>query len=232
MNKPSSSPSSPVLVPLTILVGRPRPGGPRLARLASALLLASVLCAQAGPGSLWRDDTSRALVADKRAQKVGDILTIVVQESSTASKDNSTQTSKKSSVDAAINTFFYSPTASGLLTKGGQLPALQYAGQQGFEGGGKINNSERITARVAVRVIDVLPNGSMLLEGRRETSFSGERQEVILRGTVRSEDVAANNTVFSYNVADASIQFISKGTVSDNQRKGWLQKVWEKVTPF
>ena len=55
---------------------------------------------------------------------------------------------------------------------------------------------------------------------------------MVLRGAVRSEDVAANNTVFSYNVADASIKFTGKGTISDNQRKGWLHKIWEKVTPF
>ena len=199
---------------------------------ALAVLLVSPSPLPAGPGSLWKDDSPRSMVADKRAQKVGDIVTIVVQENSTASKDNSTKTSKRSSVDAAINTFFYSPANSGLLTKGGTLPALQFQGKQDFDGGGQINNSERITARVAVRVIDVLPNGGLLLEGRRETSFSGEKQQVVLRGLVRTEDIAANNTVFSYNVADATIQFISKGTISDNQRKGWLLRVWEKVTPF
>jgi flagellar L-ring protein FlgH len=53
-----------------------------------------------------------------------------------------------------------------------------------------------------------------------------------LRGVVRSEDVAANNTVFSYNVSDATIQIISKGTITDTQRKGWFTRVWDKVTPF
>jgi flagellar L-ring protein FlgH len=172
------------------------------------------------------------MFADKRGRTIGDVITIVVQEATTASKDNSTKTSKKSSVNAGIDTFLYSPGASGFLTKGGQLPALKFAGAQDFEGGGKINNSERITARIAVKVVDVLPNGNMLIEGRRETFISGEKQEAILRGTVRSEDVAANNTVFSYNVADASIRFLSNGTLTDNQRKGWFFRIWEKVTPF
>jgi len=200
--------------------------------LGLAIFMAALAPLQAGPGSLWREDSSRSMVADRRAQKVGDILTILVQENSTASKDNSTKTSKSSSVDAAVNTFFYSPTASTLLTKEGTLPAMRFQGRQDFTGGGKINNSEQITARIAVRVIDVLPNATLLIEGRKHTSFSGEKQEVVLRGSVRSEDVTANNTVFSYNVADASIQFFSKGTVSDNQRKGWLMKIWEKLTPF
>src|SRR5438128_1575010 len=90
--------------------------------------------------SLWQEGNSRSMVGDKRAAGVGDILSIVVQESSTATKDNNTQTSKKSSIDASINTFLYSPGASGLLTKGGKLPALQLSGKQDFDGGGKINN--------------------------------------------------------------------------------------------
>jgi flagellar L-ring protein FlgH len=188
--------------------------------------------AELAPGSLWREDSSRSMFADKRGQTIGDVITIVVQEATTASKDNSTKTSKKSSVNASIETFLYSPGASGFLTKGGQLPAMKFGGTQDFDGGGKINNSERITARIAVKVLDVLPNGNMIIEGRRETFISGERQEAILRGTVRSEDVTAHNTVFSYNVADSSIRFVSNGTLTDNQRKGWLFRAWEKLTPF
>jgi flagellar L-ring protein precursor FlgH len=206
----------------------------RLLRLACglALLLLPAWSTFGSPGSVWRDETSRSMFADKRAQAIGDLITILVQESSTASKENSTKTSKSSSVDASIDTFLYSPTASGFLTKNGQLPAMKFGGTQTFDGGGKINNSERITARIAVRVYDIQPNGNLLIEGRRETYVSGEKQEAVLRGLVRSEDIAANNTVFSYNVADASIRFVSKGTITDNTRKGWFFRIWEKVTPF
>lgn len=204
----------------------------RGAALAVSAWLLTLVAVPTGADSLWVDGVSRSLAGDKRAVAVGDILSIVVQESSTATKDNSTKTAKNSSVDAKINTFLYSPGASSFLTKGGQMPALNLEAKQAFDGGGKINNSERIIARVAVRVIDVLPNQDMVVEGRRHTSFSGESQEVILRGTVRPADITANNTVFSYNVADATIKFISKGTVSDNQRKGWFTRIWEKLTPF
>jgi len=204
----------------------------KLLRLAACFAFLAQATAFAGPGSLWKEESSKSMFADKRARAVGDIITILVQENNTTSKQNSTQTSKSSSVDASLNTLLYSPSASLFLTKGGQLPAMKFGGSQSFDGGGKINNSESITARIAVRVVDVLPNGHMLIEGRRETTVSGEKQEAVLRGMVRSEDVAANNTVLSYNVADASIKFTGKGTISDNQRKGWLHRVWEKVTPF
>jgi flagellar L-ring protein precursor FlgH len=182
--------------------------------------------------SLWKDDSSRSMVSDKRAAAVGDILTIIVQENNTASKDNSTQTAKQSSIDAAIKAFIYSPDASGMLTHNGKLPALQTDAKQTFQGSGKISNAEKVTARIAVRVIDALPNGNLVIEGTRQIAFSGESQDAILRGIVRKEDITANNTIFSYNIADATIKYMSKGTISDNTRKGWFTKIWEKVTPF
>ena len=146
--------------------------------------------------------------------------------------DNSTKTSKQSSIDAAISSFLYSPAASGLLTKGGTLPALKVNNTSSFNGGGTINNSQQIAASVAVRVTDVLPNGNLIVEGTRESAFSGEHQTIVLRGTIRQDDIMSNNTVYSYNVADATIKFISKGTITDSQRKGWFHKLWDKLSPF
>lgn len=208
--------------------------GLRWSRAAALTLLvaAAMLPWSAHPQSLWRDDASKSMFADKRAGNVGDILTILVQENTTASKDNKTATSKSSGVDASITSFLYSPGASKLLTKGGQLPAMKFDSKNDYSGGGTIDNSENIIARIAVRVIDVLPNKQLVVEGRRETAFSGERQTVLLHGIVRSEDVAANNTIYSYNVADATIQIIGKGTISDSQRKGWFTRLWDKITPF
>lgn len=199
---------------------------------AAIALCAALTPAAASAQSLWRDDVSRPMYADKRATSVGDIVTIAVQENTTASKNNKTATSKANSMDASISSFFYSPGASSLLTKAGQLPALKYSAKNDFSGGGTIDNSEKIIAYVAARVIDVLPNRNLIIEGRRETAFSGEQQTIVLRGVVRIDDIAANNTVFSYNVADASIHIISRGTITDTQRKGWFTRIWDKLTPF
>jgi flagellar L-ring protein precursor FlgH len=172
------------------------------------------------------------MCADRRAGKVGDIVTILVQETSSATKGNTTSTSKDSSINSAITKFLYSPAGSGLLTQKGALPSIDLSGKSEFSGGGKINNSQQITASVAVRVTDVLPNNNLIIEGTRESSFSGEQQTIILRGTIRQDDILANNTIYSYNVADATIKFISKGTITDSQRKGWFQRIWDKVSPF
>jgi flagellar L-ring protein precursor FlgH len=194
--------------------------------------LAFALPANTYSQSLWHDEVSRPMYSDKRATGIGDIITIIVSETSTASKNNETKTEKQSSLSAAITSFLYPATAAGLLTKKGQLPAMSYNSDIKHDGGGSINNSETVVAKIAVRIVDVLPNHNLIVEGRRETAFSGEKQTIVLRGTVRQDDVSSNNTVFSYNVADATIQIIGKGTVTDTQRKGWFTRIWDKLTPF
>jgi len=201
-------------------------------RLLAAFLLLTGCAALAQAQSLWKPDSARSMVADKRAGSVGDIITIVIQENNSASKDNSTATAKKSSIDASVDTFLYSPDASKFLTHNGKMPAMKMAGVQDFAGSGKINNNEKVTARIAARVVDVLPNRNLVIEGTRKIAFAGESQDAVLRGVIRLEDITANNTIFSYNIADATIRYLSKGTVTDNQRKGWFTKIWEKVTPF
>lgn len=196
---------------------------------AAAIVLSAV---SACPQSLWHDTVSRSMFADKRATQVGDILTVVIQESSTASKNDQTTTAKQSALDAALTKFFYSPAASGLLTKSGQLPELAFNSKSTFAGGGTINNSEAMTSQAAVRVVDVLPNRNLVIEGKRETAFGGEHTTQILRGVVRPEDVQANNTIFSYNIADATIQFATKGAITESQHKGWFHRLWDKFAPF
>jgi flagellar L-ring protein FlgH len=197
-----------------------------------ALVPLLLLPAFAPAQSLFKNSRAGSLVSDNRARAVGDIVTILVQESNSASKDNSTATSKKTALDASISSFLYSPAASGLLTKAGQLPAIKAGSASSFDGGGKVSNSEKLDARIAVRVAEVLPNGSLVLEGAKKISFAGETQDAVLRGVVRQEDITANNTVFSYNLADVQLKYMSKGQLSDSQRKGWFTRVWDKLSPF
>ena len=184
--------------------------------------------------SLWRDDTSRAMFADKRAGAVGDILTIIVQETSSANKNNETKTEKNSSWTAAITSALFPGFLAykGATAAKGSMPAVSYNSDLKHDGSGAINNSETIVAQVAVKVMDVLPNHNLVIEGKRETSFSGEHQTIVLHGIVRPEDVTSADTVMSYNVADATISMTGKGTVTDMQRKGWFTRVLDKVIPF
>lgn len=196
---------------------------PWLVLLALPLCLQTVVWAQ----SLWHDD-SRSLVADKRASGIGDILTIVVSEISSANKNNETKTEKNSSWTAAVASFLY----PGFLQYKGSAPAVQYNSDLKHDGSGAINNSEVIVAQVTVKVKDVLPNHNLVIEGTRDTSFAGEHQSILLRGIVRPEDISPTNTISSCDIADATIQIIGKGTVSDSQNKGWFTRILDKVNPF
>jgi flagellar L-ring protein precursor FlgH len=194
---------------------------------AASLAVPALVSAQ----SLWRDDVSKPMCADKRATAVGDIITIIISENTTATKNNETKTERSSSLTSAISSFLF----PGFLAKGGvggTMPSIAYSSDHKHDGSGAINNSESIIAHVAVQVKDVLPNKSLVIEGKRETSFSGEKQTIILRGIVRAEDVAANNTVLSYNVANATVEIIGKGTVTDSQNKGWFNRIWDKLNPL
>jgi flagellar L-ring protein precursor FlgH len=178
--------------------------------------------------SLWHDDSARPMFADKRAAAVGDILTVVVQEITTAVKNNETKTEKNSGLSAAVSTFLF----PGFLQYKGSMPAVDYKSDLKHDGSGAINNSETIVAHVAVKVIEVLPNHNLLVEGKRETSFSKEHQTIVLHGVVRPENIGADNTILSYNIADATISIVGKGTVTDSQGKGWFTRIWDKLNPF
>jgi len=190
------------------------------------------LIVSAQADSIWSDEIVLSLVADSRAHAVGDIISVIVQESNSTKKDSSTTSSKKTSTDAALQSFLFSPTASNFMTKGGKLPAMALSSNNQFDGNGAINNSETIVARFGVRVVDVLPNHNLVVEGLRQTSFSGESRTVVLRGTVRKDDISSANTVFSFSLADVSIKFVDSGAISNSQKKGWFTRAWDVLTPF
>lgn len=199
-----------------------------------ALVLLVALSSTASAESLWLKHASaeRSMFADKRAGNVGDILTIVVQESLQQNTSLSKSTNKESSVDSAIGQFLFSPAVSGFGTNGGELPATEWDGSTDFSAGGEISNSQSVTTRFSVTVIDRLPNGNLVVEGGRLISYSGEKQYMVFRGLVRPDDVTSTNTVLSSNVADAQIEFVSEGSLSEVQRKGWLTKLYDFVNPF
>jgi flagellar L-ring protein FlgH len=185
-------------------------------------------------GSIWRSPRGRetAMYTDRKARRVGDILTVVVSESASVSASKRTKTDKSGSFEGAVDAFFFDPAASSLGTHNGSLPQTAMGGTTNFAGGGEINNKQTISARAAVTVVDVLPNGNLVIEGSRFVSYSGEKQYAILRGLVRVDDVSNTNIVASSSIADARVEFVSQGTISVNQRKGWLTRVVDTLNPF
>ena len=184
--------------------------------------------------SIWRKmgNNEKGMFADKRASRVGDILTVLVEESSRMVNSRRTKTEKKSAINNKVTQFLFSAAASGFGTHNGELPATNVSGDNTHEGGGEICNQQTVTGRISVIVIDTLPNGNLVVEGVRVVSYSGETQYMVLRGIVRIYDIEVDNTILSSEIADARVEFISEGSLTENQRKGWFVKINNLLNPF
>jgi flagellar L-ring protein precursor FlgH len=184
--------------------------------------------------SLWNTHANepRSIYADHKASRSGDILTIVVQESAAASTTQNKESTRASTLNDSVSQFLFSPASSGLLSHNGAAPSIQIAGKSDYTGGGQVSNSQTVTSRAAVLVTDALPNGNLVIEGVRLVSFSGESQYIVLHGLVRQDDIASDNTIFSSNIAEARVEFISEGSLSDAEKLGWFSKLYEKLRPF
>ncbi len=193
-------------------------------------LTAALLAAGARADSLWPSTNAgaRSMFADRKAATKGDILTIIVAESAVAQSSQKKNSSRESTLQDAISRFVY----PGLGTHNGALPGFAAGGKAGYSGGGDVSNSQSLSARAAVHVTDVLPNGNLVIEGVRVVTFSGETQYVVLRGIVRPDDIARDNSVISTNIADARVEFHAEGALTDAQKRGWLAKVYEKLRPL
>ncbi len=207
-----------------------------MSKSASKLALAAALFVVAARAdSLWPAAGAGAqagMVADRKAAGKGDILTIVIDESAAATSSQSKKSSRDSSIADAVSQFIFNPATSGLGTHAGGLPGTSITGKASYTGGGDVSNTQSLVARAAVLVTDVLPNGNLVLEGVRVVTFSGETQYVVLHGLVRPDDIAYGNTVQSSNIADARVEFLSEGSLTDAQKRGWLAKVYETLRPI
>ncbi|MDB6094003.1 MAG: flgH [Verrucomicrobia bacterium] len=201
-----------------------------MSKSASNLLLLALLATSARAGSLWPStgQGSTGMYGDRKAAVAGDILTVIVAESAVSQNTQSKKSERDSSLDDAISRFIY----TGLAAHNGELPGTSATGKATYSGGGAINNSQSLTARAAVLVSDVLPNGNLVIEGARIVTFSGETQYVVLHGLVRPDDIARDNTLLSSNIADARVEFYSEGSLTDAQKRGWFAKLYEKLRPI
>ena len=200
------------------------------ALFALVALFVVVFAAPARGESLWpaNGQPVRTMFADRKAAAKGDILTIIVAESAVAQSSQSKKSSRDSTLQDAITRFIY----PGLGAHKGQLPGIGATGSASYSGGGDVSNSQSLSARAAVLVTDVLPNGNLVIEGVRVVAFSGETQYVVLRGIVRPDDIARDNSIVSTNIADARVEFHAEGALTEAQKRGWLAKVYEKLRPL
>ncbi|TWH45355.1 flagellar basal body L-ring protein FlgH [Sporomusa sp. KB1] len=182
--------------------------------LACTLIIASALNAEAN--SLWVDSAPAAnLFYDHRAHAVGDVITIIISESSSAKRVGSASNTKDASVSLESGT--------GLFTF---INALSGSTSDSFTANGSLSNTNKVTGRITVKVTEIQPNGQLVVKGTQTIRQNTDVQTITITGIVRSDDVTAANTVLSSNVADAQLKIEGKGPLTGKQRQGILTQAF------
>ena len=183
-------------------------------------------------GSIWQDSSS-GFAEDFKARKVGDTVTIVINEQASASKQATTGTSRGSSMSAGIpNLLGLETNMTGIKNWMDLNNLINASASSKFDGSGKTTRQENLNATITAKVVDVLANGNLLIEGKRNVNVNNEDQVIVLTGTVRPRDISADNVVNSIYIADARINYSGKGIISDRQKPGWLMGLLDTIWPF
>jgi len=176
-------------------------------------------------GAIYQAGQQMELFADLKARRVGDVLTILLTESTAASKSAVTKTAKTTSVN---NT---GPTILGKTITTGGVPIFTttLAGADSFDGEGSSTQGNTFTGSLTVTVMEVQPNGNMVVQGDKTLKLNQGDEFVHVSGVVRSADIATNNTVTSDKVADAHISYSGKGVIDSSNRMGWLARFFNSA---
>jgi len=182
-------------------------------------------------GSLWAEASS--LFTDAKARRVGDLLTILVLEKASATRQLGTKKSRASSRKTELKAGFGYLTA--LKAKGHSFDpsaGLDIADAKTFDGSGSTNNSDTLIASVTAVVTRVFPNGNMEVIGRRQVTINHQPQELTFTGIVRPVDIGPDNIIPSSKVAQAVISYGGGGELATVAHEGWLSRALDQIWPF
>lgn len=190
-------------------------------------------------GAIYQVGYDIRLYEDPRARRVGDILTIILTEQTDASK-SATTSLEKDTTNSITNPTILGSTPS--FNTPGVLPldsnrnnnlGTSLGSAHDFEGEGKSAQSNSLSGNLSVTVVEVLPNGNMLVRGEKIISLNQGDEYVRVSGIVRSQDVTSTNTVLSTQIADAHISYGGNGMVADSNKLGWLARFFvSAIMPF
>ena len=177
-------------------------------------------------GSIYQAGVSRTLFEDRRARYVGDTMTITIAETTSASTKSSTSATRATSISADV------PTIVGMPGKSLQGMALSASSANSLDGKGSAAANNVFTGTITVTVIEVLPNGNLLVSGEKQVSIGAGTEYIRLSGIVNPFFINAANTISSAQVADARIEYKESGVISEAQVMGWLARFFLTFLPF
>ncbi len=177
-------------------------------------------------GSIYNIATARPLFEDRRARLVGDTLTINISEKTAAAKKSDTKADRSHETSLGI------PTIAGLPLKTFQGATLAANSETAFEGSGENTSSNNFTGTLTVTVIEVYPNGNLLVSGEKQIGLKEGEEFIRFSGVVNPITITASNTVASTQVADARIEYKANGFLDSAQVMGWLGRFFLTFLPF
>lgn len=168
-----------------------------------------------------RANSSNSLFSDNKASRIGDAVTILVVESSQASNNAETSSGRSSELgfgaNASLGKSSMPEAKAGISTN------------NEFNGSGSTKTTGLIRTKISATIDSVLANGNMVIKGSRKITINGEEQVVKIRGIVRSADILADNSVYSYSISEAEINFEGSGIIADSQKPGWLTRFFHWI---
>lgn len=181
-------------------------------------------------GSLFTDNSVNGnLLRDFKARQIGDLVFVDVVESTTATVASSAQRKRDSGNVAGLVPLLSALPINGAATAGSVVSEL---GQRKFEGNGTTDRTSTVKARIAARVIEVLPNGDLRIEAVKIVKINRETEQIALTGLVRQKDVGSDNSVKTISIGDLRVELNGKGIASADNAPGWLFRLFDKVSPF
>lgn len=186
--------------------------------------------------SLWQRG-SGGFFADQRATQVGDILTILIDIDDNASLSNSTDRERSGSSEFTKPKFFgygskLHKILPGIAANEVPDPLVQSSSTTTASGTGSISRNETISLKVAALVVQMLPNGNMVVAGRQEVKVNQELRELRVAGIIRPEDIGINNTIPYDKIAEARITYGGEGVISRQQERSYGEDVVDIVLPY
>ena len=183
-------------------------------------------------GSILGNSLHMSLFQGQRKWRVGDILTIVLSESTQATRNSSLITERKASNDA-MNTTWNDMIAPDNGFWGNVVPTMDLTTSNMIsEGVGTAGQSNALTGVVSAMVTEVMPNGNLVVEGRKQLSLTEGAEFIQIRGVVRTRDVQPDNTVSSMRMAQAQISYRGTGNLAESTQPGWLSQLLYKYWPL
>ncbi len=178
-------------------------------------------------GSIWQTTDRNTLFLDNKARNVGDVITVNIVESAKAVKDATTELKRDNNNSMSLGGAL--DLTKVLNSRDTVLNSATAGSKNDFKGEGNTTRESQFTATVSCLVTQVLANGNLRIEGRRDITLNHENQFILLSGVIRPEDISATNSVTSAQIADARIEFSGDGDIDDQQRPSWINRVFSTV---